>query len=300
MKKILTGDPALIKDYLINKLNFNQDNLTYYYCEDQDFSADDFNLITGSLSIFEDTVYMLCYTTFKAIDNFVFEYLVSDRDTATIIVMVDKKDRSSEYTKLKNLVTEFTPLSENELYRFCNRYTKKVYNLEISKEFVLRIKEKTGYGIVSTTGVYDIINTIKILASVSKSKNNMIEGRALNEVEDCFCENVFDYTTAVCEKNNGKALRVLENILANNVSSELIISNLLRNFRILYKILIGNKVNIGISAYQYSIYKKYRFDYSSLDYIIKTIIETKKNLYLCVDKRSLLVSLTQKICNAQK
>ncbi len=182
---------------------------------------------------------------FKAVENY-----MKDFNPQSILVLVDANGNLKSFEKLAEIVD-------------CSRMTDEELLLEIDK--ILEIPPVSTMDIMAKRKLISATNgdMARIFNEMQKLKNYANGKIVVDDVEKLVSVDVetkiFELSSAVCEKNNSKALKVLYEFINDNVSPMTAFSLLITQYRRLLHIALSRQTNVDDIAKDLDIRPNYAF-----------------------------------------
>lgn len=218
------------------------------------------------------------------------EYIKNPVETTDLYIIVQTLDkRTSLYKELKkHKVYEFNKLQHNELINFIENYISSSGG-SIEKDSISHFIDRVGYLENEEVTLYDVINSLDKVIVYDKSITKESIDRLIPKT---LSDNVFKITQLIMQNNKKATFEYLNSLLTNEQNEIGLMSLILRNFRLLYKMSLytekGVSLNdiakeLGVSPFSLNWTKGINLSQSEVDKCIdlcnEKILRVKEGMY---------------------
>lgn len=181
------------------------------------------------------------------------DYISNPNETTTLVFVVPSVDRRKKLYKLiekSGKLLEFKKLRQDELHTFIIDYLKQNGFYPPSQEVVETIIENTAYLLIEEISLHDVVSELNRLMDYMGNNKILIVSDVHTIIKPPAETNVFKLFPLISAKRATEAIAYMEGLLSAGTNSMFILSQLLRPYRILYKLkTTGNVSEIGLTSF---------------------------------------------------
>lgn len=259
MIKLLTGEELYLRDYFINQILEKQDYAMMNCTRHEAFGQAEMNLYY-QVPLFNDKRIMLVFTEDISKNKFLDTILKEPSECTDLYIIsstLDKRCSFYKYCQKNNAIEEFKKLDDKSFRTYVQREIKKE-NRMIKEDTFNALLSRINYHNRPNCTLYTVSTYIKQCACCDEQ---IITMQSLDLIDKCIDEKSFDLAGHLFELEFDELYALTDELLAEKEEPIMILSLLLYNFRISYKLsLLSSSDNaatcLGVNPYQLRSIKK--------------------------------------------